>query len=964
MSPEQWLQVNNLFHAAVELEPAQRGAFLDDSCHEDPMLRREVESLLESDRTDWAFIETAALEVAAPLFADDKPQLATDQTIGHYQIIKLLGRGGMGEVYLATDERLGRPVALKLLPIDYTINEDRLRRFKQEAHAASALNHPNILTIYELGEVEGQQFIAAEFVDGETLRELISREQISVGETLDISIQIASALAAAHKAGIVHRDIKPENIMVRPDGYVKVLDFGLAKLTEHDEFLTEDPAAGSASLSSGLLMGTVKYMSPEQAEGRMTDPRSDIFSFGIVLYEMFTGCPPFEGETSGELIAAITKNEPPPLARVSDKISVVVSRMLRKKKEERYETIQDLLADLKIISENIAGTTEGRSIAQNTDYQRFSGSGAASVSTQSSIESIISGVKRHKAGALFVISALILIGVGVLLGLGRFIVGRASRSQMAITRIPNTDKAEAMAISPDGRYIAEVVAAAVGYQILLVDAASGNGVKPLASAAIDRPSGLAFSKDGERLFYDDDRSLHQVSISDGVVTTLADLNCTRPAVSPDEKLVACVRQDDSGVVLIVMRLDGTDARLIATRAKPGFLDQPTWSPGGDVIACSFGLTAPVQTQGLTAFEVANGNEIPITPLRWQSIGRLLWLSSGRALIASAQETAGEPHQIWQISYSDGDVRRITSDLENYESPSLTADGHGLAAIDSDARSSIWTMSNGDFDTATPITNGEHHIYRHVSWLPDGRILYASNIGKSRDIWIMNGDGTNPNQLTRDAGVNLQPQPCGNGRYVVYSSDRANSGTFDIWRMDSDGNDQTQVTFGRQAVQPVCSPNGRWIVYSKGGPASTPDKKTLWKVPFDSGEPIQLCDHAASGPTFSPDGTSIACWYKPDDATPMKMAILPFSGGPAIHIFDIPMTAIHPVRWSPDGLSLDYVKAEPFVGNVWSQPVTGGTPKRITQFTSELLEGFDVSTDGRLVCSRLHGVQDVVMIRNF
>ena len=208
MLSERWQQVNELFNVAVELEPTRRAAFLDASCSGDQTLRRDVESLLESDEFEWELIETPALEVAAPLFADDQPQLTPGQALAHYQIVSLLGRGGMGEVYLANDKKLNRKVALKLLPVDFTTNADRVRRFQREAQAASALNHPNILTIYELGEVDGQQYIATEFVDGETLRERMKSEGLSLGEVLDVAIQIAGALAAAHKAGIVHRDIK------------------------------------------------------------------------------------------------------------------------------------------------------------------------------------------------------------------------------------------------------------------------------------------------------------------------------------------------------------------------------------------------------------------------------------------------------------------------------------------------------------------------------------------------------------------------------------------------------------------------------------------------------------------------------------------------------------------------------------------------------------------------------------
>jgi serine/threonine-protein kinase len=315
----------------------------------------------------------------------------------------------MGQVYLAEDAKLGRKVALKLLPTSCTRDESRLRRFQQEARAASALNHPNILTIHELGGVNGEQFIATEFVEGETLRDRLKRAPLNLAETFDVAVQIAGALAAAHKAGIVHRDIKPENIMLRHDGYVKVLDFGLAKLTEQHEPPTQTRATENVDISSGLVMGTVKYMSPEQARGRQVDPRSDIFSFGVVLYEMIAGYPPFEGTNSNELISAILKAEPSPLTDVPDQIQRLLSRALRKKKEDRYPTIEELLADLKSLKEDKTFTNVG---AQDL-HRRWTASTkeVPAISTATNIESVISGIKRHKTGmALGFVTLVVLLG--------------------------------------------------------------------------------------------------------------------------------------------------------------------------------------------------------------------------------------------------------------------------------------------------------------------------------------------------------------------------------------------------------------------------------------------------------------------------------------------------------------------------------------------------------------------------
>ena len=357
MESERWRQIESLYYTALERDDVtERAAFLVEACAGDDELRREVESLLAVHEQAEGFMATPALEVAAQVIAEDQGQTMSGRKINHYQVLSLLGAGGMGEVYLAEDTRLGRKVALKLLPQKFTQDRERALRFQQEARAASALNHPNILTIYEVGEFEGGHFIATEFIDGQTLRTLMNA-RIKLRAALDVATQVASALAAAHEAGIVHRDIKPENIMARRDGYIKVLDFGLAKLTERfspDRTTVADSDASTKGLvhtDPGKLMGTARYMSPEQIRGLEADGRSDIFSLGVVLYEMVTGRAPFDGATPGEVMAAIWNQEPSPLRRhnrdAPAELERIVGKALQKDCEERYQVIKDLLLDLK-----------------------------------------------------------------------------------------------------------------------------------------------------------------------------------------------------------------------------------------------------------------------------------------------------------------------------------------------------------------------------------------------------------------------------------------------------------------------------------------------------------------------------------------------------------------------------------------------------------------------------------------
>src|SRR6266403_4011761 len=314
MEPELWQRITDLFDEAMTRGPKERVAFLEEACEGDRELRKQVQRLVKSHEKSGDFLESSAFAVAPELLTDDRAGASVGELIGHYRIESLIGIGGMGEVYLARDERLGRKVALKLLPDSLTTDETQLNRFKNEARSASALNHPNILTVYEIGAEGNRQFIATEFIEGVTLRASLVSGRMSAHRALEVAVQVASALAAAHDAGVVHRDIKPENIMLRPDGYAKVLDFGIAKLTEQRPASDHYELGGPAVLQTqpGLVLGTGHYMSPEQVRGQTVDARSDIWSLGVVIYEMIAGIPPFRGETPSDCIASILTTEPPP----------------------------------------------------------------------------------------------------------------------------------------------------------------------------------------------------------------------------------------------------------------------------------------------------------------------------------------------------------------------------------------------------------------------------------------------------------------------------------------------------------------------------------------------------------------------------------------------------------------------------------------------------------------------------
>ena len=389
METERWQQISELFQSATDRAPEKRASFLDEACNGDECLRREVKSLIDSYERAENFIESPAFEVAPELLDDAPAGDLFGQLIGHYRVESLVGIGGMGEVYLARDELLGRKVALKFLPEQVTADERQLSRFKAEARTASALNHPNILIVHEIGVDGSRHFIATEFIEGETLRALLARGKLDLAHALDIALQVGSALAAAHKSGVLHRDIKPENIMLRPDGYVKVLDFGIAKLSEQEEAPPNAETRVNATAfptQSGLVFGTARYMSPEQAGGQIVDARTDIWSFGVVLYEMLAGHPPFEGDAPSDCIGAELKTEPPPLTLAAPRLSVrleeIVLKALRKKKEKRYQSMEGLLADLRNLERDLE--------AEGSSWPLFS------------------KIRHHKRIALFTLAAAIL----------------------------------------------------------------------------------------------------------------------------------------------------------------------------------------------------------------------------------------------------------------------------------------------------------------------------------------------------------------------------------------------------------------------------------------------------------------------------------------------------------------------------------------------------------------------------
>jgi serine/threonine protein kinase/Tol biopolymer transport system component len=998
MKPDRWQQLDSLFHSALEHAPEERAAFLDEACAGDQQLRKEVEALIAASEQAGSFIEKPALEREARSLADKQgnagAESMVERTIGHYRLIALLGSGGMGEVYLAQDNVLGRKVALKLLPAFFTKDTERLRRFEQEARAASALNHPNIVTIHEIGNDGSFHFIAQEFVEGATLRSYRGGKRLAFDEALEISMQVASALAAAHAKGIVHRDIKPENIMVHEgthlgrQNYVKVLDFGIAKLADVPGLAIKAEATTRVLVRTeeGRAIGTAVYMSPEQARGEGVDARTDIWSLGVVLYEMLTGKQPFGGDTSQDVIASILRDDLPPLpSEFPEAWRWILKKALRKDQADRYQTARELFSDLRELHEQLqeVQSSVGRSVSPTPDIELVGQTGAASsqepVATTKEIparptstaEYIAGGFKGLGWGAIVVVTALLVAGAGITYGLYKLIGQKQNQisqnqtrpafpfQKMKISRLTSTGKAADAAISPDGKYVVHVVDDGNQQSLWLRQVLTSSNVQIIPPANISY-FGLTFSPGADYLYYIAwDRThinpltLYQMPALGGTAKKLiVDIDSV-VTFSPDGKEFAFVRGYPSkGVVsVLVANADGTAERPIATRKiAAGPFGDPAWSPDGKVIAYPVEST---DANGWTLFEVqvADGSVKPISSQRWWQVGHVMWLRDGAGLMFIARESVASPSQIWYLSYPGGEAHRITNDLNDYVGLSLAADSAVLVTVQSEQVSNIWIAPSDDARPASQITHSKFDGVDGIAWTPSGEIVYASGASGKLDLWTTEANGTGQKQLTADAGNNSSPTVSSDGRYVVFISDR--TGTDHVWRIDIDGSNARQLTNGSVERTPQCAPAGQWVLYQSNEPG-------VWKVPIDGGETVRvIAKDSGSFLSISPDGKWIAtAHYEP---TAVKTAIYPIEGGEPHKILDI---AGFYVRWTPDGRALAYLD-EKDLSSINTQPIDGGPPKQLVDFKPDKIFSFAWARDGKQLALARGTVNfDVVLITDF
>jgi eukaryotic-like serine/threonine-protein kinase len=892
MTPERWEQVNELFHSALEREPAQRPAFLDQVCADDQELRKEVESLICSNENPDSFIDGPGFGGAAQLLAEESPDLSPGQRIGHYQIISLLGSGGMGEVYLAQDSKLGRKVALKLLAASFTKDEARVRRFALEARAVSALNHPNILTIYDVDEVDGIHFIATEHIEGQTLRQRIADSRLQVSEALSLATQVASALSAAHQAGIVHRDIKPENIMLRPDGYVKVLDFGLAKLTEPPAVSSDggSPAYAGLKTDTGAVIGTVSYMSPEQAKGQHIDERSDVFSFGVMLYEMLTGEVAFRRDSDVETLHAIIYEEPPRLsglrARVPAGLESVLRRCLEKQRETRYGSGCELAAALEKAVAALplsAGVPWARG-AWPRPWRRAGSTIAA---------------------AAF---ALTLVIVGLLWFYIPASSPKSSLTPMKVVPFTSFPGVENLgSFSPDGNQIAFGWNGENGDK----DQHSSIYVKQIGS---ERPLRLTFdtahndwgpvwSPDGQRIAFnrqsDTDCAIYIVPALGGAErkvltcpnTSLGGL--TTLAWSPDGKYIAFTSKDpkEEPAKIHLVSPDTFARRTLTSPSAENAGDlTPAFSPDSQRVA--FARQSSAGTADIYIVPITGGEPTRLT-FDNAVLRGLAWTADGREIIFSSSRADGGAGQhydfglafisgLWRISASGGAAERVTIGGLNFFFPNISRQGNRLTYVQrSPEDANIYRIEISDTTVSKNPPTKLIASTRHdggPQFSPDGKkIVFHSARSGPLEIWMCDSDGRNFVQLTflnRRAGsprwspdgqqivfdfyeegkgdiyvISAEggvPRPIvtgdaddhlpnwsRDGKWIYFASDR--SGKHQVWKVSAGGGEALQVTM-QGGVLPCESPDGKYVYYSKGL-----GTRGLWRVPVDSGEEVRVLD---------------------------------------------------------------------------------------------------------------------------
>ncbi|MFN2480605.1 MAG: protein kinase [Pyrinomonadaceae bacterium] len=944
MTPERLQQIEEMFHSALALGPGERADFLARASDGDEALRSEVESLLKSHELGESFIEQPAADVAAELLAGGRDRLEAGRLIGHYEIKGLLGEGGMGEVYLAEDARLGRNVALKLLPTQFTVDSDRVRRFGQEARAASALNHPNILTIYEIGQLDGRHFIAAEFVAGETLRARLERGRLGGSEALGIAVQVASALASAHEAGIVHRDIKPENIMLRRDGYAKILDFGLAKLTEKkSEPLDREGKTRALELKTapGMVLGTVAYMSPEQARGLEVDHRTDIFSFGAVLYEMLTGKQAFRAGSVAETMSAILKDEPGELTQLDGKLPPQLVRIVRhcleKQPEQRFQSASDLGFALEALS-------------------------LTSAPHDSALKTAVTSAPRRSFRWL-ALMAVLAVAAGVL----AWYRGRADDSWRnpltAAQFTPLTDFPETegdAVISRDGKFVAFVSDRDGPFDVWAGQIGTGEFQNLTKGRAPDignpRVRNLAFSPDGSQVVME---VRIQGRVHSWAVPTMG--GAVRPyrdgvelAWSPDGTRVA-YHTDAPGDPVFVSAPDEQIGKQIYA-AEPGVhCHYLAWSPDGAFIYFVRGFSP--DEMDIWRIRPTGGTAERIT-FHTSRVAYPTFLNE-RTLLYIARAEDGTGPWLYGMDLERRIPHRTSLGVERYTSIAASADGRRLVAAVANPDAALWRVPISD-------RGAEESAARRIT-LPTvravsprvgpGYLLYLSSKGGNDGIWTF-ADGAAVELWSGSHGRVFEGAAISpDGRRIAFTAQRG--GRNRLYLMNANGTGVTELADSLNVRgAPAWPPVGEWITVA----ADQGKSVGLFKVPLDGGQPTQMVAEQVANPVWSPDGRFLI-YSGVDVGTTFPLKAVTAGGEP----YSIPELILsrgaNRFSFLPGRPVLVVLKGDVWHKNFWSVDLVTGQQHQLTNFSREfLINDFDVSPDGKeIIFSRQKENANVILI---